>query len=208
MTPVLYGRTQSINVRKVCWTCGEIGLEYERVDRGGGQPDVRTPEYLDLNPNGLIPTWQDDDLTLWESNAICRYLVRKHRRTDLMPEEPVAAAYVDQWVDWAATSLNQAYVYAFGGLVRKFPGMDDQAKIAESVGKWNRVLGILDRQLEKTGAYATGSDFTLADIVLGLSVHRWKHSPIERADLPAIDAYYGRLMQRDAFKPWALPEVP
>jgi glutathione S-transferase len=59
---------------------------------------------------------------------------------------------------------------------------------------------LLDAQLARTGAYATGAGFTLADVVLGLSTHRWFALPMQRPTLPAVADYYERLSQRDAFR--------
>jgi len=68
------GRVSSINVRKVLWTCDEIGLPFEREDWGLGFRSAQSPEFLALNPNGLVPVIVDEGFVLWESNTICRYL--------------------------------------------------------------------------------------------------------------------------------------
>jgi glutathione S-transferase len=81
-------------------------------------------------------------------------------------------------------------------LVRKSPAHADPAQVERSVAEWNRHMGILEGQLEKTGAFAAGAAFSLADIVLGLSVNRWLMTPIERPDYPAIRAYAEFLRQR------------
>jgi glutathione S-transferase len=93
-----------LNVRKVLWVCDELQLEYDREDGGAGFKSTRSPEFLALNPNGLVPVIQDGDIVLWESNTICRYLAAKHERTDLQPSEPAARAVVEKWMDWQATS--------------------------------------------------------------------------------------------------------
>ena len=97
---------------------------------------------------------------------------------------------------------------AAGALVRKSPAHPDKAAIDASRHNWNRHMQILDARLDKTGAYAAGDAFTLADIVLGLSVHRWLMTPINRPDLPAVAAYGERLRQRAAFTPHASKETP
>ena len=204
----LLGRTSSINVRKVQWVCDEIGVPYEREDWGTGFRSTREPEFLALNPNALVPVIKDGDFVLWESNTICRYLAGKHGRADLLPDEFKARARVERWMDWMTTELNSANRYAFSALVRKTPGFDDPAQIETSVRNWNTQMGVLDGHLASAGAYAAGADFTLADIVLGLAVHRWLYSPIERAAWPAVTAYYGRLRMRPHFRPHALADVP
>jgi glutathione S-transferase len=111
-------------------------------------------------------------------------------------------------MDWQATDLNPTWGYAFLALGRPTPGYDDRDKIAASVEAWNRAMAILDQRLAQTGAHVAGHDFTLADIVLGVSVHRWMATPMERANLPAVAAYYARLKERPEFGRWALDEVP
>ncbi|HYG06753.1 MAG TPA: glutathione S-transferase [Stenotrophomonas sp.] len=195
----LFGQAASINVRKVLWTLDELGLVCQRHDVGGAFASPDTPQFRAMNPNAQVPVLRDGDLVLWESNTICRYLAGRAGRDDLLPSAPAARAMVEQWMDWQATDLNTAWRYAFMARVRHSPRHDDPAAIAESAGSWNRLMGILDGQLARTGAHVAGRDFTLADIVIGLSVQRWLHTPIERPSLSAVMAYYARLQQRPAF---------
>jgi len=195
----ILGRASSINVRKVLWTCREIGIDYSREDFGTGFASTATPEFLGMNPNGLVPVIEDEAGTLWESNTICRYLAAKHGRTDLLPTDPRQRARVEQWMDWGATDLNTSWRYAFIGLIWRDPAFQDAQQIAASIVKWNATMGILERHLASTGAFAAGDTFTLADVVLGLAVNRWLMTPIERPDYPAIAAYFERLKQRPGF---------
>ncbi|TCS16008.1 glutathione S-transferase family protein [Caulobacter sp. BK020] len=204
----ILGRTSSLNVRKVLWTCDELGLAYEREDWGMGFASTKSPEFLALNPNGLVPVLIDEQGALYESNTICRYLAARYGHGHLLPVEPRLRAVVEQWMDWQATGLNPTWGYAFLALGRPTPGYDDPDKIAASVEAWNRAMAILDHRLAETGAHAAGHDFTLADIVLGVSVHRWMATPMARANLPAVAAYYARLKARPEFGRWALDEVP
>jgi len=206
------GRVSSINVRKVLWTCAEIGLAFEREDWGIGFRPTSDPAFAALNPNALIPVvidpQSDGDFVLWESNTICRWLAAEHGRTDLLPAAPRARALVERWMDWQATELNGAWRYAFMARVRQSPAYRDEAAVTASAAEWNRLMGLLDAQLERTASYAAGAEFTLADIVLGLSVHRWLQTPIERLTLPAVAGYYERLIARSAFRQQACGAHP
>jgi glutathione S-transferase len=193
------GKASSINVRKVLWVCAELALPYALEEWGTGFRSTDDAAFLALNPNGLVPVIRDGDLVLWESNTICRYLATKHLRADLLPVDTAARALVEQWMDWQATGLNSAWRYAFMGLVRKSAAYADPAAIAASVQSWNRHMGMLEQQLAKSNAYVLGETFTLADVVLGLSTHRWFMTPMERPHLPAVADYYERLSQRAAF---------
>lgn len=202
------GHAASINVRKVLWTLDELGLAHQREDWGAGFAPTRQPDFLALNPNGLIPVLVDDLGSLWESNTICRYLAQRHGGGTLLPLAARDRARVEQWMDWQATELNGAWRYAFLALVRKTPGFDDPAAINASTSAWNAAMTLLDRQLATTGAYAAGETFSLADVVLGLSTHRWLMTPIDHADLPAVRAYHDRLRERAAYLPHARADVP
>lgn len=206
----LLGKAASINVRKVLWTCAELGLEPQREDWGSGFADTRSPEFLRLNPNGLVPVLVDEAgggaepeperFVLWESNSICRYLAGREGRTDLLPADPRARARVEQWMDWQAGELNNAWRYAFMARVRQSPAHRDAAEVEASIASWNHHMTLLEAQLARGGPFVTGAGFTLADIVLGLSTHRWRAAPIERPTLPALEHYYQRLCERPGFQ--------
>jgi glutathione S-transferase len=195
----LLGKASSINVRKVLWLAEELGLEVAHEEWGSGFRSTQAPEFLALNPNATVPVIRDGEHVLWESNAICRYLAGREQRVDLLPAAPVARSLIEQWMDWQTTELNNSWRYAFMALVRLSPTHTDAKMLATSVGEWHRHMQLLDRQLAKTKAYACGPDFTLADIVLGLSTNRWFTTPMERPELTAVAAYFDRLSQRPAF---------
>ena len=196
----IYGKSSSINVRKVLWLCEELDLPYIQHQYGSGFEPVDTPEFLALNPNALVPVIRDGDFVLWESNSICRYLAARQRRDDLLPSDAARRARVEQWMDWQATDLNNAWRYAFMARVRQSPAHTDPNAIEASTASWTRHMAILDQQLQRTGAFVTGADFTLADIVLGLSIHRWFMTPIPHPDFAAIAAYYDRLNERPGYR--------
>lgn len=195
----ILGKPGSINVRKVLWTCVEIGLPFELDHWGSGFRATDDPDFLALNPNAMVPVLRDGDFVLWESNSICRYLAAKHGRTDLLPDDPQQRARVEQWMDWQATELNPAWRYAFMSLVRKSPAHTDTDALAAGIAGWNRQMAILDARLAATGAYAAGEQFTLADVVLGLSVNRWRMTLPERPDYAAVEDYMRRLSRQPGY---------
>jgi glutathione S-transferase len=184
------GKASSINVRKVLWTCEEIGIAYTRADDG--------PE-LAQNPNGLVPVIVDGDFVLWESNSIIRYLANKWAADALLPRELQARAEVDRWIDWQATELNNSWRYAFSAIVRRNPAFSDARQVEASTADWTRMMAILEARFAVTGAYVAGEAFTLADIPIGLSVNRWFMTPLQRPAFAAMAAYYERLSARAAF---------
>ncbi|WP_417313691.1 glutathione S-transferase family protein [Enterobacter sp.] len=195
----ILGKTTSINVRKVLWTCEEAGLDYLQEDYGSGFASTETEAFLALNPNAMVPVLLDGDFVLWESNAICRYLARKAGRDDLLPTDLQVCANVERWMDWQISEFNTAWRYVFPALGRKDPAFNDPARIKAGIIEWNHCVNILEQQLQRTGAWVSGDTFTLADVVLGLSVNRWKMTPFDHPDVPAIDAWFERLNARPAF---------
>lgn len=204
----ILGKSSSINVRKVLWTCAELAIDAAREDWGSGFRATDTPEFLALNPNAMVPVLIDGDFVLWESHAIIRYLCAAYGGGALYTAAPRDRARIDQWMDWQATELNTAWRYAFMALVRQSPAHQDAAQMAVGCDGWNRHMAIVDRQLSATGGYIAGSDFSLADISVGLSVHRWLMTPMTRPNLPAVLAYYDRLSERPGFMRFGRNGVP
>jgi glutathione S-transferase len=193
----ILGRVTSINVRKVLWTADELGVSYEREDWGLPLRDPREPEFLALNPNALVPVIVDDGFVLWESNPIMRYLCERQGQS-LIPEDLRTRALMEQWLAWQSTELSPVWIYAFLAFGRPTPGYDDQQAIAASIAKWTTKMAIIEAQLAGAGPYLLGEPFTLADIAIGLSVHRWFGTRFAHPELPAIGAYYERLKGRAA----------
>jgi glutathione S-transferase len=196
----ILGRGTSINVRKVLWTCHELGLTPEHIEWGSAVLPLSSPEFLRLNPNAMVPVLVDGDFVLCESNSICRYLASQQPAATLLPADPQQRARVEQWMDWQATELNNAWRYAFMALIRRSKAHTDHAALEASTTSWNRHMAILDGTLAATGAFVTGPTFTLADLVLGLSTHRWLCTPFDKPALPAVQRWHQNLLQREGFQ--------
>ncbi|MCW5721421.1 MAG: glutathione S-transferase N-terminal domain-containing protein [Devosia sp.] len=191
------GRVTSINVRKVLWTLDELGETYEREDWGLPLRDPKVPQFLTLNPNGTVPVLiEADGFAMWESNAVMVYLAQTRGR--LLPGGGHELGLALQWLGWQSSELNPPWMYAIHALVRKTPGYDDPEKIAESIARWSAKMRILEAELAKGRPFIAGADFSLADIALGLSIHRWFQTPFEHIALPAVSAYYALLRSRPA----------
>jgi glutathione S-transferase len=191
----ILGKASSINVRKVLWTCDEIGRPFVLEE-----PAPDSTEFRALNPNGLVPVIVDSGFVLWESNTIIRYLANDSSALHLLPQEPRARALVEKWIDWQATEFNTAWRYAFQALVRKSPAHQNKADIEASVRDWSKAVAIVSEQLPRSGGFIAGAEFTLADIPIGLSINRWFMTPIEsRPSFPPVSAYYERLSERPGF---------
>lgn len=201
------GRVTSINVRKVLWALDEMGVSYEREDWGLPIRDPNVPEFLRLNPNAQVPVILDDGFVLWESGPVVRYLCDKHR-SGLWPADPHERALVDQWLTWQATELNPPWMYAVLALLRKNPAYTDPQRIAASVEGWTKEMRILEAHLAASGGYVANGRFSVADIAIGVSTHRWMMTPIERVSLPAVEAHYAAMKARPAAAPYLGEATP
>jgi glutathione S-transferase len=204
----ILGRTSSINVRKVLWTCAELALPFQQEDWGSGFRATNVPEFLALNPNAMVPVIKDGELVLWESNSIIRYLAGRYHGESLYPVEPGERARCDQWIDWQASELNRSWSYAFLALVRHSPAHQDPQQIDLSCANWARHMAMIEGQLRKTGAFIAGDAFSLADIPIALSINRWLETPLQHGELPAVAAYMARLATREAYRTYCRNGTP
>jgi glutathione S-transferase len=193
----IWGRVNSVNVKKAMWCVAELGLPHERIDAGMQYGVVNTPEYRKMNPTGLVPTIDDDGYTLWESHSIVRYLCAKHSAGKLWPTEPRARADADRWMDWAF-AFQGAMRNVFWGLIRTPREKRDAKAIEEGRDKTIALLPILEKTLAEK-PYVAGNTFTMGDIPIGCEVQRYMRVPIERPPFPAVDAWFERLRQRPGF---------
>jgi len=194
----IWGRVNSVNVKKALWAAEELGLKYQRIDAGLQFGVNKTPEYLKMNPTGLVPTIEDDGFVLWESHTVVRYLAAKHGAGALCPSDLKARADAERWMDWAFT-FQSAMRNVFWGLIRTPPEKRDAKAIEEGRKKSIELLAIPESILKKQ-PYLTGSGFTMGDIPFGCELQRYMRVPIERPKLPAVDAYFERLRERPAYR--------
>lgn len=195
----IWGRNTSANVQKVMWAVAELKLENERFDVGGAFGKNREATYLRMNPNGLVPTMQDGDFILWESNAIIRYLAGEHGVGTLAPAGPKERAVADQWMDWQTSVVAPAIFPAFLGLIRTPENKRDPAVIAASQTKTIDAMKILEAQLTKT-AFVAGKEFSMGDIPLGVMAYRFRQLCPQRPAMPNLERWYEAISKRPAFK--------
>jgi len=195
----IWGRSTSINVQKVMWAIGELGVEYERIDIGGSFGKNHEPAYLAMNPNGLVPTLEEDGFILWESNSIVRYLAAKHGVGTLEPADLRARAKASSWMDWQLSVCAPTIHPLFWGLVRTPPEKRDQAAIDTAREKTTQVMKILDVQLGKT-PFVAGDTLSMGDIPVALTAYRFRRLVPERSGLDNLERWFKGIEQRPAFK--------
>jgi glutathione S-transferase len=189
----------SINVKKVVWTAQELGLDFQRTEAGGLFGVVKTPEYMQMNPNSLVPVIENDDYALWESNVIVRYLAAEYAPGQMYPTELRERFDAERWMDWQQTTLNPVSRPGFWQLVRTPPEQRNPDVIAESNAAVEALMFMLDMHLANR-AFMVGDRFTVADIPLACEVHRWFGLPQPRQSRPHIERWYDSLRARQASK--------
>lgn len=197
----LLGRRNAYNVRKVLWLLGELGLEFAQEDWGRGHRDTADPAFRALNPLGTVPVLLDGGAVLRESHVILRYLARREGADHLLPRDPVAAAHVEQWMDWVAYEMTQPMRGAYLGGELGLAPWNNPWFVDLGRQEWAARMAVLDAALAAGGPYLAGRDFTLADIPAGFIVHRWyAMAGVTRGPLPALEAYYALLSERPAYR--------
>jgi glutathione S-transferase len=196
----IWGRNTSSNVQKVMWAVGEIGLPHERIDVGGAFGKNREAAYLAMNPNGLVPTLEEEDgFLLWESNSIVRYLAAKHKSAVLEPTDLRMRALASKWMDWQLAVLGPAITPVFWSMIRTPPEKRDYAAIEEGKKKTTAAIQMMEGQLAKT-AYLAGDAFSYGDIPVGIMAYRYRQLVPDRPALPNFERWYGAIAARPAYK--------
>ncbi len=202
---IVWGRATSSNVMKVLWGLGELGQPFERIDVGGAFGKTDTAEYRAMNPTGLVPTLQEGSFTLWESNAILRYLAQAHgSESTLWPADARARATIDHWMDAQQTVFNRPMSAVFWGLVRTPAEQRDLSSIKTSIGETAGAWRLIETELNRHD-FIAGPDFTLCDICWGVHAHRWfgmDYLGLTRPELPAL-----RALVRPALPPSSLSDL-
>ena len=193
----IWGRRNSVNVKKALWCLDELGLEFDRSNAGMQHGVVNTPEYRKMNPNGLVPTLDEDGYILWESHSIVRYLAAKYGKGVLWPMDERTRGTANQWMDWAF-SFQGSVRDAFWNLIRTPVEKRDLTAVEASRVKSGEMAKILDAALADR-MYVAGP-FSMGDIPIGCEVQRWLRLPMERPKLPNLEAWFERLSARQAFK--------
>lgn len=204
----LWGRANSVNVQKVLWCLDELRLPYERIDAGLQYGRNDQPEYLSMNPNGRVPTLEDGDFVLWESNSILRYLTMQYGpASGLYPDAPKLRASIDRWLDWALSSLQPAERPVFWGMVRTPPAQRNMVELQAAADQVGLLWLMLDAHL-KGRAFVEGDAFTIADIVMAVYCRRFLElDGIQRPDTPNLRAWYDGMKTRTPFQVHVAPAL-
>ena len=198
MKPVLWGRASSVNVQKVLWTLSEIGLGHRRIDAGGKYGRTDTAEFVEMNPLGRVPVWQEEGLTLWESHAILRHLGRGPAAV-LWPDSVHGMAMADQWMEFVASTFQPPFLGVFFQKVRLPLAKRTETGLQQSLSQLDAALDILELRLSKS-EWLAGDVFSLADVAAGAPMYRYFDMESPRPSRSAVERWYGALCDRPAYR--------
>lgn len=162
----LYHDPFSPNCRKVLMTAMHLGIPLETQAIGLRTGEHRAPEYLKLNPNGLVPTLVDGDFVLWESNAIMQYLASKTPGNTLWPSDERARADIARWQYWDVAHWVPAHrTHTWENMIKPLFGLGqpDAAELKKGEEKFHRFTGVLNGHLANRD-FLVGKTLTLADL--------------------------------------------
>jgi glutathione S-transferase len=196
----LYEHPFSSAAFKVRAVVYELGLPVTLIPVDMMKGEHKTAEFLARNPNGKVPTLDDDGFLVWESNAILCYLAAKKPESGLLPADPRGMALVQQWLQWQATTFAPSVNEVMGETVyAKFMGRSkDEAKYAAGLEKVRRDVGVLEKTLAGR-EYLTGK-LSLADfsIVSGLQLRSAMGVDLEA--FPNVKAWVARMESRESVR--------
>ncbi len=196
----LWGRATSVNVQKVAWVIAELGLTCQRIDAGGEFGGLDDPNYIALNPNRRVPTLVDGAVTLWESNAICRYLVGAYGTPETLGTKNIAeGAQADMWVEWFQNNAYANFIALFYQVVRLPPSQRDPERKTKILDAFSATLNLFDQTLEGHD-FISGAKLGLGDIPIGSCLFRYYTMDIPHRSHPNIERYYETLASRRAYR--------
>jgi len=193
----LWGRASSANVQKVAWLIEELGLEVDRKDVGGPFGGLDTPEYISMNPCQLIPTIQDGETCVWESEAVLRYLGGKYG-TQFFPQDFEKRASVDKWMCWMQSTWFPAVYQAFITMMKVPADKRSSAGLEQMLEATYAKATFINNQL-KDRSFVAGDSLSLADFSFAAWLYRYFTLEIERPHMAHLERYYESLCAREAY---------
>lgn len=204
----IYGVYRSRASRNI-WLAEELGIPFRQVPVIQHYRTVppsmlhtQSPEFLKINPNGLIPSIDDDGLVLHESLAINLYLARKHGG-------PLAGATVAEegqiamWSLWAATGVEPHAINVLYHRLGNPTGAKDPKIADAAVESLKGPFAVLDKALERSG-WLVGDRFTVADLNAAEIVRYAQPAPELFEAAPRVKTWLAACQARPAFKKmWA-----
>jgi glutathione S-transferase len=161
--------------------------------------DLKTPEYMKVNPNGKVPTLVDGDFKLFESMAINLYLAKRFNKDGFWPSSPEDQARCYQWSFWGMTEIEKPLLTILIDMFMTAPDKRKPEAVAEAQKTLPKPFAVLNAALDGR-EYLLGSAFTVADLNLA-SILSWSR-PIKYDFKPYSNAgaWLDRCLARPSYK--------
>ncbi len=213
----LWGRPSSVCTMRALFALDELGLGFEFILASatmgpngstfkGNAPFgiVDTPAYRAMNPNGTVPTLDDDGFIVWESNTLVRYLAMKYGPDALYGSDVETFASASSWMDWdSAHMMAPQHVLVMHGA--RLPEADrDPAALDVACQRIDELFALLDRQLANT-RFLAGDRFTMGDIPAAIHKRRWDVFARDGRRFANVERWYAEVAARPAFRKWVEP---
>ena len=197
----VWGRDNSTNVKKVVRCLEELARPYNVIPAGGKFGINNTPEYLAMNPNGLVPCLRDEEsgMVLWESNTIVRYLAAQYGQSRLWIDAPAARAQAEKWMDWSGATLAPSHRKILMGLVRTPPAQRNQSEIDQGIEECNGLFTLLDNTLASQD-WLSGEAFGVGDIAVAPYIWNLFNCGVSWPSYPHLERWYAQLAERPAYQ--------
>ena len=204
----IYGVYRSRASRNI-WLANELGLAFKHVPviqayrladahAKGVQINTKSPEFLAVNPNGQIPSIDDDGVVMHQSLGINLYLAKKHGGP-LAPASITEDGLMTMWTLWAAADVEPHSIQVLYHRVGKPPAERDEKIAVAAIEALRAHFGVLNAALAKTG-FVVGNRFTVADINVA-EVIRYAMPATELfAGAPHVKTWLEKCHARPAFK--------
>ncbi|MGE5180712.1 MAG: glutathione S-transferase family protein [Acidobacteriota bacterium] len=203
----LYIHPFSPNARRALMTAIHLNVPFERVLVDLRKGEHKRPEYLKLNPNGKVPTLEDDGFALWESRAIMTYLAERTPGQTIYPQELRARADVNHWMFWDAVHFSPAIqIVVYERIVKGFlgHGAPDPEEIERGEKMIAPLMAVLDGHLANR-EWLSGDALTLADFCVATPLVF--AGPAQLSLPPNVAAWYARVSALDAYRQ-TIPQLP
>ena len=176
----------------------ELGIPCERVKLDIRAGDTKKPEYLRVNPNGMVPCLVDEGVSIFESSAITMYLGEKFGvQKGLWPAPGTKRGEAMKWLVWTHVTLGEA-VYRWARNTQWAPPDERNAKAGETaMTDILKHLKVLDGAVASRH-YLTGGEYTLADGHVSSFLDWLRHMKVDFASVPNLNAWSERCSARPA----------
>lgn len=195
----VWGRRNSVNVQKVLWALEELDVPYRRENVGGSFGGNQDADFRAMNPMGLVPVIRDGDVTMFESNAILRYLSARFRDGLLRPSGHKSLAMAEQWMEWTQVNVYPAVTTLFVNRVRSLPENRNEAAALAAEKQATELMTVADAWLARHDWFA-GQEFSFGDIPMGAYMWRYMAVPCAKPSVPHLMEWFDALQQREPFR--------